>query len=215
MTMLDVSVPVVDVFASALRGDPCLLVDADGAVGQLPTEAWLGDAGPDDRAILGLCMGPTVDIGCGPGRMAQALARTGRPVLGIDVVPEAVRLSLGRGAVALRRDVFERVPGEGRWGTALLADGNIGIGGDPVALLDRVRRLIAPTGRIVVEVAAHGAGIRTREVRLESGVGRSGPFPWTVVGADAVAAVAEAAGLREVSQHRFGERHCAVLGVSG
>jgi hypothetical protein len=214
VTLLEVSVPVGDVFASALRGDPCLLLDADGAVGQLPTEAWLRDADADDRAILGLCEGPTVDIGCGPGRMAQALGRTGRPALGIDVVPEAVRQSLGRGALALRRDVFERVPGEGRWGTALLADGNIGIGGDPVALLDRVRRLIAPSGRVVVEVAPPGAGIRTRQVRLESGAGRSRPFAWTVVGAEAVAAVAEAAGLRQVSANRFGDRHCAVLQVT-
>jgi len=213
VTLVDVSVPVVEVFASALRGDPCLLVDADGAVGPLPTEAWLQDADTDDHAILGLCEGPTVDIGCGPGRMAQALARTGWPVLGIDVVPEAVRLSLGRGAVALRRDVFERVPGEGRWGTALLADGNIGIGGDPVALLERVRRLIAPTGRVVVDAGPPGAGIRTRQVRLESGAGRSRPFAWTTVGAEAVGAVAAAAGLREVSAHRFGDRHCAVLGV--
>ena len=214
MTVVDAAVPVAQVFASAMRGDPCLLLDADGARGLLPTAAWLRDADPVDEALLGLCHGPTVDIGCGPGRMAQALARRGRPVLGIDIVPEAVRLSIDRGVAALLRDVFDPVPGEGRWETALLADGNIGIGGDPVALLSRVRDVIAATGRVVVEVAPPGTGVRTRHVRLETEIGRSDPFPWTLVGADAIAAVAGAAQLRLVSQHRYGERFCAVLEVA-
>ena len=213
MTMLDTAVPVSEVFASALRGHPCLLLDADGVRGLLPTAAWLRDADRVDEAMLALCGGPTVDIGCGPGRMAQALAWRGRPVLGIDVVPEAVRLSLGRGVTALLRDVFGPVPGEGRWETALLADGNIGIGGDPVALLDRIRHLIAPTGRVVVELSPPGTGVRTRHVCLETEVGRSEVFPWTAVGTDAMAAVAAAAMLRVTSQHRFGDRYCAVLEV--
>lgn len=213
MTVVDSQVPVAQVFASALRGRPCLVLDEDGACGLLPTEAWLRDADRVDEALLDLCHGPTVDIGCGPGRMAEALARRGRPVLGIDVVPEAVRLSLGRGVATLLRDVFAPVPGEGRWETALLADGNIGIGGDPVALLERVRDLIAPTGRVVVEVAAPGFGVHTRHVRLETELGRSEPFPWTVVGADAIDGVAAAAGLRAVSRHRLGSRHGTVLAV--
>src|SRR6188472_1465518 len=127
MTVVETTVPVEEVFASALRGRPCLLLDADGVQGLLPTDVWLGDADPVDEAFLRLCQGPTVDIGCGPGRMAHALALRGQLVLGIDLLPEAVRLSLGRGVATLLRDVFEPVPGEGRWSTALLADGNIGI----------------------------------------------------------------------------------------
>jgi SAM-dependent methyltransferase len=213
MTLLERPVPVGEVFASALRGQPCVVVADDGEA-LLPAHAWTRDADPVDHQILGLCVGPTVDVGCGPGRMAHAIARTGRPVLGIDVVPEAVRQSLGRGVAALLRDVFGPVPGEGRWATALLADGNIGIGGDPVALLERLRQLIAPTGRIVAEVAPHGVGVRTRHVRLRSAAGVSEPFPWTVVGADAVGAVAEAAGLRLSATHRHGQgRFSAVLEV--
>jgi len=214
MTLLETSMPVAQVFASALRGHACLVLDEDGARGLLPTEEWLRDADPLDEAFLDLCHGPTVDIGCGPGRMAEALARRGQPVLGIDVVPEAVRLSLDRGVATLLRDVFEAVPGEGRWQTALLADGNIGIGGDPVALLDRVGDLIAPTGRVVVELAPPGTGVLTRHVRLETAVGRSAAFPWTLVGTDAIAAVADAAGLRVLSQDRFDVRYSAVLGVA-
>jgi SAM-dependent methyltransferase len=211
MSVTVAAVPVAEVFASALRGDPCWVLVADGPHGLLPTELWLREADPADEALLNLCHGPTVDIGCGPGRMAQALARRGRPVLGIDVVPEAVRQSLGRGVAALLRDVFSPIPGEGRWATALLADGNIGIGGDPVALLERTRELIAPTGRVVVELSPPGTGVQTRHVRLETVLGRSEAFPWTLVGTDAIAAVAAAARLRVVSEHRYGDRFCALL----
>lgn len=214
MTVVDASVPVAAVFASALRGAPCLVLDGDDVQGLLPTAAWLRDADTVDEAILRLCHGPTLDIGCGPGRMAHALARQGQLALGIDLVPDAVRLSLGRGAATLLRDVFDPIPGEGRWQTALLADGNIGIGGDPVALLARVRELLAASGRVVVELAPSGVGVRTRHVRLETDLGRSDPFPWTQVGTDAIAAVAAAAGLRPIARHRFGERHCAVLEVT-
>jgi SAM-dependent methyltransferase len=213
MTLVHTTLPVAEIFTSALRGEDCLVLDADGRRGRLPTHTWLRDADAVDEALLALCQGPTVDIGCGPGRMTQALARRGRPVLGIDVVPEAVRLSLGRGVAALLRDVFDPIPGEGRWQTALLADGNIGIGGDPVALLERVRQLVAPVGRVVVELARPGTGVRTRHVSLQSDAGRSEWFPWTLVGTDAIAAVAEASGLRLESRQRFGDRWCAVLTV--
>jgi SAM-dependent methyltransferase len=206
--------PATHVYASALRGHPCLVLHPDGTTALLPTDVWLRDADASDDALLALCQGPTIDVGCGPGRMAEALARRGRPVLAVDVVPEAVQLSLARGVVALRRDVFDALPGEGRWGTALLADGNIGIGGDPVALLERMRSLVAPTGRVVVDLAPPGTGIVTRHLRLESALGRSVDFPWSVVGADAVDALAAAAGLAAASVHRFGDRWCAVLEVA-
>jgi SAM-dependent methyltransferase len=199
------------VFASALRGHACTVWEADRAPRRLPVDAWRRDADEGDRVLLEHCSGPTLDIGCGPGRLTEALARRGHAVLGIDVVGEAVRQSRDRGAPALVRDVFGPLPGEGRWETALLADGNIGIGGDPVALLSRVAELIAPQGRAVVDVARHGTGIRTRHVRIETVHGRSRSFPWTVVGADAIEAVAAAAGLRRTTAYHSGERCFAVL----
>jgi hypothetical protein len=42
--------------------------------------------------------------------------------------------------------------------------------------------------------------------------GRSRSFPWTVVGADAIEAVAAAAGLRRTTSYRSGARCFAVLG---
>ncbi|MGA8248063.1 MAG: class I SAM-dependent methyltransferase [Nocardioides sp.] len=205
------TLPLASVYTHALQGHHCTVWEGDLAPQTLPTKAWLALAGSADRALLAHCQGPTIDIGCGPGRMTEALALAGHTVLGIDVVPEAVRQTRSRGVQALRRSVFDPVPGEGRWETALLADGNIGIGGDPVALLDRTRELVGPGGRVVVDVAPCGAGVVTRHVRLETSHGRSGEFPWTVVGADAIQAVAHAAGLGQATSHRYGNRWWAVV----
>lgn len=205
------TLPLVSIYTHALQGHPCTVWEGDLAPQPLPTHAWLACASAADRAVLTHCQGPTVDIGCGPGRMTEALALAGHRVLGIDVVPEAVHQTRTRGVPALRRSVFDPVPGEGRWGTALLADGNIGIGGDPVALLERARELLAPDGRIVVDLAPWGTGVVTRQVRLETTHGLSGGFAWTAVGADAIQAVAHAAGLGQATSHRYADRWWAVV----
>ncbi len=202
---------LASVYTHALQGHPCTVWDGDLAPQPLPTREWLARAGVADRALLAHCHGPTLDVGCGPGRMSEALALAGHPVLGIDVVPEAVRQTRSRGVPALRRSVFDRVPGEGRWQTALLADGNIGIDGDPVALLERAGALLTSDGRVVVDVAPWGTGVVTRHVHLETSHGRSGRFPWTLVGADAIQAVARAAGLGRATQHRYADRCWAVV----
>jgi SAM-dependent methyltransferase len=143
--------------------------------------------------------------------MSEHLAHRGVAVLGIDVVPEAVAQTRARGASALHRDVFDRLPGEGRWTCALLADGNIGIGGDPVALLRRVALLLRPGGWVVVDVAPPGAGLATRTLALECGVLRSDPFPWTVLGPEAITDVAHAARLSLAGVHDHGGRWFVVL----
>jgi SAM-dependent methyltransferase len=205
------TLPLASIYTHALRGHPCTVWEGDLAPQPLPTHAWLAQAGAADRAVLGHCLGPTIDIGCGPGRMTEAVALAGHAVLGIDVVPEAVRQTRTRGVPALQRSVFDRLPGEGRWETALLADGNIGIGGDPVALLERAGELVAAHGRVVVDVAPWGTGVVTRHVRLETSHGLSAMFPWTSVGADAVQAVAAAAGLGCATVHRRADRWWAVV----
>ena len=143
--------------------------------------------------------------------MTRALAERGHLALGIDVVPEAVRMTRARGGVAIVRDVFEQVPGEGRWSTVLLADGNIGIGGDPHALLTRVRGLLELGGRAVVEVAGPGTGVLTQRIVLQTRSIRSRPFSWSIVGADAVGAVAVASGLSVRTLGDHGGRWFAVL----
>ena len=201
----------VDVFSSALRGEECHVVGFSAAPRPLPVTTWNRFADPGDTAVLDQCVGPTLDIGCGPGRMTQFLAERGHLVLGIDVVPEAVFQTRGRGVPAMLRDVFDPLPGEGRWATALLADGNIGIGGDPSALLRRVADLVSPGGRVVVDLEAPGSGVQTRSLLLRTRSHQSRPFPWSVVGLEAISAVADSAGLTVASMHDHADRWFAVL----
>jgi len=205
----EVEASVEAVFATAFRGHPCVLAGPGVARLDVPADAWSGRMA-GDQSVLDLCAGPTLDVGCGPGRMTELLAERGAIVLGIDVVPEAIWQTRDRGVAAILRDVFERVPAEGRWGTVLLADGNLGIGGDPVRLLQRLTQLLAPRGRVVADVAPPGTGLRRGEVRLTAGGLTSEPFPWSVVGADAVAEVGTEAGFA-VDTHDLGERWVAVL----
>lgn len=177
-------------FDVALKSAACWLELANGDRVTLPVQRWRVTA-PSDEMLLAHCTGPTLDIGCGPGRLTRALASRGVPVLGIDVSPVAVAQTIARGAVALRRDVFDALPGEGRWHGALLADGNIGIGGDPVRLLRRVRSLITRTGKVLAELEPPGTGLRQESVRVN---GTSAWFPWAWLGADAVAETADQAG---------------------
>ena len=132
------------------------LVYEDGLRLPLELERWLGDPDPVDRELVGRVLPPVLDVGCGPGRHVVALAAAGIPALGLDVAPSAVHLARTRGACVLERSVFDRVPGAGRWATALLLDGNAGIGGDPEALLGRLGTLVRPGGRILIEVEEPG-----------------------------------------------------------
>jgi len=200
-----------EVFASALHGSPTVVVRSGEEPVALPVDRWRRAADDLDRGLVGLCVGPTIDIGCGPGRMTEALMAAGHLTLGIDVVDAAVALTRLRGASAVQRDVFDRVPGEGRWHSALLADGNIGIGGNPVALLQRVRALLAPGGRVVVEVAPPGISQIRGWAVLETADRRSRPFRWATLGVDDVARTAGAAGFPAQTIHRLGDRWAAVL----
>jgi SAM-dependent methyltransferase len=173
---------------------------------------WTTAADDSDRALLDACVGPTLDVGCGPGRMTSGLAERGTVALGIDVVAEAVAQTRARGATALRRDVFADVPGHGRWRTVLLADGNIGIGGDPLRLLRRACELLAPGGRVVVDLAAPGRRDVVRRCRLSSDGRVSHTFLWAVAGVDAIADLAAAAGLSLVHTSEHDGRWFAVLG---
>lgn len=180
-------------FSHALRGVPCRVLGLDGGPTELPVHEWTRAADPHDDALLAECVGDTLDVGCGPGRLAQRLAECReRRVLGIDVVPEAVAQTRARGVAALQGSVFDPVPREGRWQTALLADGNVGIGGDPLALLARLEEVLAPEGRVVVELAAPGVPSTTRWARLELAGTTSRPFRWSVVGVDGVLGLARA-----------------------
>jgi SAM-dependent methyltransferase len=185
-------------YGGALRRD-CIrlwLLDTSGRpLRHVDTGAW-HRLRPGDRAFLERCGGPTLDVGCGPGRLVQALHAAGVPALGIDICPTAVRLARRRGARAVSADVFGPVPGAGGWRHALLADGNIGIGGDPARLLRRCASLLHGDGRLLVEADPPGSGGWTGAAVLYDGTRASRPFPWAFVAADQLERYAAAAGLR-------------------
>ncbi|MGW2787733.1 class I SAM-dependent methyltransferase [Streptomyces populi] len=150
----------------------------EGAAELLPLDVERFCAAPDaaDLEVLLRCVGPVLDVGCGPGRLVSALARRGVPALGVDISPAAVARTRHEGGAALRRSVFDRLPGEGHWSSVLLMDGNIGIGGDPAALLGRLRALPSPGGRLLVEADAEDLDERLT-VCVEDAHGRHGrPF---------------------------------------
>ncbi|MGH3423969.1 MAG: class I SAM-dependent methyltransferase [Nocardioidaceae bacterium] len=203
----------VDAMDAAFGGQECDLIVGAGDVVRLSVHRWACDSdATDHRLFLDHCSGTTLDVGCGPGRLAGALAAREVHAVGIDVSAEAVRLARVRGAVALCKDVFGHVPGAGTWDHALLADGNIGIGGDPVRLLRRVADLVHPGGTVLAEVDPPGGGLVHDRVRLRVGERVSAPFPWAFVGADAIGTVAHAAGLAVRGLRQLAGRRVAVLG---
>jgi SAM-dependent methyltransferase len=192
----------------------------EDGLGRIPlhVERWCAEPDRADRSLLRRALRrdlPTLDIGCGPGRLVTALQSRGLPALGVDVTRAAVARTVGLGGSALCRSVFDRLPGEGRWGTALLADGNLGIGGDPAALLRRIAELLAFDGRLLVEVDPQDVDERF-SVRLEDGSGRLGPpFPWARLGIHAAMRVGEAAGLGAVGSWRSDGRLFLELALQG
>lgn len=168
------------------------LQERGGGVIGLPVSRWAAEPSPAEAALLAGLEGPVLDVGCGPGRLAAALGARGVHALGIDVSSDAVARTRSRGAAAVRRSIFEPVPMPGAWRAALLLDGNVGIGGDPIALLRRLTTLLRPGGTILVEVEGPGSGsFRAVEVRLDAASGWS---PWARVGLDALPSLALAAG---------------------
>lgn len=180
----------------AFAGEACEFVQADGTSRVIAVHRWAGDASPADVALfVDVSRGPTLDIGCGPGRLTAAVADRGVYALGIDISAEAVRQTRARGAAAVCQDVFADLPGSTAWQHVLLADGNVGLGGDPVRLLSRVAELLAADGSVLVEVAGPGVGTVHEEVRLRVGDRVSPTFDWATVGVDTIDSVALEAGL--------------------
>ena len=166
----------------------------------LPVDRWHGPVLAAEAAVLERALDPVLDVGCGPGRHVEALVAAGRQALGIDVSEAAVAATRSRGGSAVLTSVFGPVPEAGRWGSALLFDGNIGIGGDPERLLRRLHELIRSGGTVLAEVEPPHVPSRRFWARVDH-AGRVGPrFAWARVGAGRIARAASRSGFvaREV-----------------
>jgi SAM-dependent methyltransferase len=185
----------------------------DGSTARLDIERWVADPLSEELDLLAGVSGPVLDVGCGPGRHVAAVAERGVEALGIDVLPEALRAARSRGAAVLERSVFADVPRAGEWATILLLDGNVGIGGDPVALMRRVRELLSPKGCALIELEAPGVGLQRDDGRLETPHGRSLPFAWGRVGVDGIEALSRQSGFAVTDLRTAADRWFAELTV--
>jgi hypothetical protein len=131
--------------------------------------------------------------------------------LGVDLSPVAVDLARGGGARAIVASIFDELPGSGSWRSALLLDGNIGIGGAPARLLARIGSLLSDDGEVLVELEAPGAATVTGRARIETPGAVSSWFPWARVSAAGVGAIAREGGFEVTESWRLGERWFARL----
>ena len=196
-------------------GSDLSLVGADGDADPVPLDVrrFAGPADDVDRTVLDRVVAPVLDVGCGPGRLLAELAGRGVAALGIDLSDTAVAMAHRRGGRAVRCGVYDDVPDAGRWGTVLLLDGNIGIDGDPVALLRRAVELGRPGAEVLVETslqAGQGGPFRFADRR---GV-HEPVFGWSVVSDAELVRVAEAAGLAVVHRWSAGGRSFAALAAA-
>ena len=203
-----------------------VLIDPAGRARHIDTDRWHSKASDADREVLDRAESPVIDIGCGPGRLVAELVDSGLDALGIDCSPTAVNQTALRGAPVLRASVFEPLPRMGQWRTALLLDGNVGIGGDPVALLRRCAQLLAPEGRVLIETEApHVVGHRGRfrvmagpdvTVSKQPGIPlqvTSASFSWATVSARQVAGLASSSGFELTEVWTADRRWFAELAV--
>lgn len=178
----------------------------------LDVDRWRQPADATDLAILEHAVGPALDIGCGPGRITEALNRRGLFAIGIDISAVAVAMAQSRGVTALRRDVFRPLPGEGRWNSVVLLDGNLGIGGHPEALLRRARQLLAPGGLALTETHPDPYADERLTVRFtHTGTPIGAPFPWALVGDAVLRDMADRVGLVATEAWTADERSFTVL----
>ncbi|MET0701781.1 MAG: methyltransferase domain-containing protein [Mycobacterium sp.] len=194
--------PADVIYRAGAAGVQCWSRNTLGKIQMLPMSRWMGgptaseaDRRFDDRVMNSCRTGPVLDVGCGPGRMTASLSQRGCASLGIDVSQAAIEITRQRGGAAMRRDVFDRLPGEGYWQHVLLADGNIGIGGDPRRILARAGGLIHRGGTVIVEVDEDPNVVSHEVLRWET-TGHVGQwFSWSRVGISALSGLAGTVGL--------------------
>lgn len=201
-----------DLYALGLERGELFVRYEDGDRRSLPLDRWLGAPTAADHCVLEHAVGPVLDVGCGPGRHLLALARRGVPAVGVDIAAAAVQHARRRGTRAVVASVFDPLPGTGVWRTVLLLDGNVGIGGRPVALLARLRNLLTRGGVILCEVGPPGSDTRDELIALEDAAGtRSAWFAWARVSIDGLPALARDAGLQVRAMWREDDRWFAAL----
>lgn len=203
-------------YSAALLDGPAALQLIDVADRVPPVavdvQQWMAEPSPSDHAALGWLEGPVLDVGCGPGRMLRAARDRDVTAAGVDLNPHAVSLARAEGGIVYEQSVFDPMPGP--WTGFLLLDGNIGIGGDPLALLRRLGALADRAARLLVETDRERDLEVHYRARLCDDRGLCGDdFAWSRVGAGPLRRFARSAGWRLVREDRLDGRHFCLLSV--
>ena len=215
MSAAAVAIPAAELYGRGLEGRERLIARAEGGRARtLPIACWLGAPTMADESCCGMRSGRSSMLAAGPAVTCSRLRDAACPPSASTSRRRRCESRRARGAAAIEGSIFERVRGAGTWGSALLLDGNVGIGGDPVALLRRIGALLAPGGRILVELARPGAASGRRRMRLELAAAASPWFDWATVSAADVAVLAGASGLDVRERWSVRGRWFAVLELS-
>jgi SAM-dependent methyltransferase len=99
-------------------------------------------------------VGRVLDVGCGAGKHALEFQRRGLPVVGIDVSALALSVCRARGVREVHEmDAYDMRFDEGSFDCATMFTNNLSMGGTPEGirrLLSEVRRVVKPSGRLVM-----------------------------------------------------------------
>jgi SAM-dependent methyltransferase len=138
--------------AEIIERDDGFIALSAGASAYFREPAEWGDL---DHAALDAIRGRVLDVGCGAGRFALELQRRGHPVVAIDTSPLAIEVCRSRGVLDARVLSVTRIDRRlGPFDSIIMMGHNFGLFGDARRmdrLLDRMRRVLTPTGRIVAE----------------------------------------------------------------
>lgn len=190
------------------------VLDVQGAVPAVHyrVQDWLMEADDFEQSLLLGLKGSLLDIGCGPGRMLFAAETQGIRAYGIDSSSQAAHRAQSRGAVVFHQSIFATVPGEGGYNSLLLLDGNIGIGGNPANLLQRLFDVAAPGATLFVETDPVMNNVAQYQAVLIDAAGRSSEvFDWARLGADALHRLGAEIGWHLVRCIEQGGRKISVL----
>lgn len=132
-----------------------------------PAHRELVERTADELAKVVALPGPLVDLGCGPGAHARALARRGYDVVGVDGSPRMVEVARARAArdevdaTFEVHDVGAPLPFESGSLGGVLAVLVLQHLSHPAAFIAEIRRCLRPGGHLLITAPARGSVTRT------------------------------------------------------